>query len=190
MTVRLVSTRRFVDARGWFSESYSETLFFSAGISARFCQDNHSLSRPRSTLRGIHFQRSPFAQAKLVRCIKGRIFDVAVDLRRASPTYARWVSAELTAEGGEQLFIPAGFGHAFLTLEPDCEVVYKVDAPYSTESDGGVAWNDPSLAIAWPLGDAPPVLSEKDHALPTLAAAKFDFSYDGNPLVPLALEAV
>lgn len=188
MPVRLVATRRFADARGWFTESFNESRFAAAGITARFCQDNHSLSRSPGTLRGIHFQRAPHAQAKLVRCSRGRVFDVAVDLRRASPTFGKSVGVELSAEGGEQLFVPAGFGHAFLTLEPDCEVIYKVDAPYSVVSDAGVAWDDPMLAIAWPLGGSAPVLSQKDQALPTLSVAECDFSYDGQPLVPVTLE--
>lgn len=188
MPVRLVKTRRFADARGWFNESFNENRFAAAGIAVRFCQDNHSMSRPPGTLRGIHFQRAPHAQAKLVRCTSGRVFDVAVDLRRASPTFGKWVSAELSCEGGEQLFVPAGFGHAFLTLEADCEVIYKVDAPYSAASDAGLAWDDPALAIAWPLRESAPILSEKDQALPTLSAGECDFPYDGKPLMPLTLE--
>ena len=189
MSVRLVTTPRFGDARGWFSEIYNARRFADAGITAEFVQDNHSLSRPRRTLRGIHFQRPPYAQAKLVRCLRGRIFDVAVDLRRGSPTFARSVGVELSATGGEQLFVPAGFGHAFLTLEDDCEVAYKVDAYYAPESDGGIAWNDDALGIEWPLVGGDPILSDKDAALPSLAFADFDFPYDGCPLQlsPMAL---
>lgn len=188
MPVRLVSTRRFADARGWFTESWSESRFAAAGIATHFCQDNHSLSRAQGTLRGIHFQRPPHAQAKLVRCLRGRVFDIAIDLRRASPTYGKWVAAELTAKGGEQLFVPAGFGHGFMTLEPACEIAYKVDTPYSAACDAGIAWDDPALAIAWPLDGVAPVLSEKDQALPMLSEADCDFPYDGQPLTPLTPE--
>ena len=191
MSVRLIKTRRFADSRGWFTETYNAARFVAAGIRAEFVQDNHSSSDPAWTLRGIHFQRPPHAQAKLVRCLRGRVFDVAVDLRRKSPTFGRWVGAELSAAGGEQLFVPTGFGHAFLTLEPDCEVAYKVDAYYAPEADGGVLWSDPALAIDWPLGSNGPVLSDKDGVLPSLAATlDFEFPYDGRQLTALSLETV
>jgi len=186
MTARLITPRRFADARGWFAETWHAERYLEAGIAANFCQDNQSFSRPPLTLRGLHFQRPPHAQAKLVRCIKGRIFDVAVDLRRSSPTFMKWVGVELTAELGNQLFIPAGFGHGFLTLEPECEIAYKVDSYYAPDADGGIAWNDPVLAIEWPLADGDfPLLSDKDAGLPKLNEADFDFPYDGNPLLPL-----
>jgi dTDP-4-dehydrorhamnose 3,5-epimerase len=142
------------------------------------------------TLRGIHFQRPPCAQAKLVRCLRGRIFDVAVDLRPQSPTFRAWVGEELTAEGGEQLYIPAGFGHAFLTLEPNCEVAYKVDGPYAPQSEAGIRWDDASIAAAWPLDGRGPVLSDKDATWPELDPAALNFPYDGQPLgmiVPLTI---
>lgn len=185
MAVIVYKPRRFADNRGWFSESYNRVQAIDAGIAADFCQDNHSYSAERWTLRGIHFQRMPHAQAKLVRCSRGTIFDVAVDLRRASPTFGRGVGVELSADNGWQLFIPAGFGHGFVTLEPGCEVQYKVDAYYAPEADGGIAWDDPTLAIAWPAAMTTPVLSAKDAALPLLTDADFDFPYDGRPLVPL-----
>jgi dTDP-4-dehydrorhamnose 3,5-epimerase len=186
MTARLLTPRRFADARGWFAETWHTERYQEAGITANFCQDNQSFSRLSLTLRGLHFQRAPHAQAKLVRCLRGRIFDVAVDLRSASPTFMRWVGVELTAEIGNQLFIPAGFAHGFLTLEPDCEIAYKVDSYYAPQADGGIAWNDPQLAIEWPLVDgALPLLSDKDAELPGLNEADFDFPYDGNPLLPL-----
>jgi dTDP-4-dehydrorhamnose 3,5-epimerase len=188
MTVVLVTPRRFGDARGWFTESWNRARFEDWGIKAEFCQDNHSLSQGSGTLRGLHFQRAPHAQAKLVRCLKGRIFDVAVDIRRASPTYRRWVGVELSAEKGNQLFIPAGYAHGFVTLEVDVEVAYKVDAYYAPEADGGVAWDDPGIRIDWPLGGAAPLLSDKDAALPTLSSVDVDFDYDGNPLLPLNTE--
>ena len=182
MAVVRITPRRFEDARGWFSETYRRDRFAAAGIEPEFVQDNQSLSRPAGTLRGIHFQTPPFAQAKLVRCLRGRIWDVAVDLRSGSPTYGQWVAAELTAARGEQLYIPAGFGHAFLTLEPDTEVAYKVDAFYAPECDAGLAWNDPDLAIAWPLPGAAPELSDKDSRLPALKDFVSAFPYDGCPL--------
>jgi dTDP-4-dehydrorhamnose 3,5-epimerase len=184
--VLLVRPRRFEDSRGWFVETWNAARFGGWGIDVSFCQDNHSLSRAAGVLRGIHFQREPMAQAKLVRCLRGRIFDVAVDLRRASPTYCQWVSAELSAENGDQLFIPAGYGHAFLTLDPDCEVAYKVDAPYAPEADGGIIWNDPGIGIDWPIKSGSPLLSDKDAALPQLGTVDINFRYDGNPLKPLA----
>jgi dTDP-4-dehydrorhamnose 3,5-epimerase len=185
MSAKILVPRRFWDSRGWFSETWNAKTSAGNGISEEFCQDNHSLSKPALTLRGLHFQRPPSAQAKLVRCLRGRIFDVAVDIRRDSPTYKQWVGVELSADLGNQLFVPAGYAHGFLTLEPDCEVAYKVDAYYAPESDGGICWNDPELAIVWPLEGAFPNLSDKDATLPLLSEANFDFAYDGNPLLPL-----
>lgn len=186
MTVILLTPRRFADERGWFMETYHEWRYRELGVDATFVQDNHSFSAPAGTIRGIHFQRAPHAQAKLVRCLRGRIFDVAVDLRRDSPSFGHHVAAELSAENGHQLFIPAGYGHAFMTLEPDCEVAYKVDANYAPETEGGVRWDDPRLAIEWPLkaaGVTIPVLSTKDEILPRLADLAVDFVYDGRPLL-------
>ena len=185
MTALLISTQRFIDSRGWFTESWNKACFSQLGISADFIQDNHSCSLAAGTLRGLHFQRPPYAQAKLVRCLKGRIFDVAVDLRRGSPTFGKWEGVELSAETGNQLYVPGGYAHGFLTLEPDCEVAYKVDCYYMSEADRGIAWNDPELAVGWPLGAMKPVLSDKDAALPSLKEIDFDFPYDGKPLLPL-----
>jgi dTDP-4-dehydrorhamnose 3,5-epimerase len=185
MPVVKVTPKRFGDARGWFAETYQRDRFHALGINAEFVQDNHSMSAATGTLRGIHFQTPPHAQAKLVRCLKGRIWDVAVDLRRGSPTYGQWVATELTAERGEQLYVPAGFGHAFVTLEADCEVAYKTSDFYAPDCDGGIIWNDPDLAIAWPLDGATPLLSDKDMKLPTLAQFESPFDYDGRPLQPL-----
>ena len=183
--VRLITPKRFGDARGWFTEIYSEPAFAALGITCRFVQDNHSLSAPAHTLRGLHFQTPPHAQAKLVRCIRGRVFDVAVDVRRGSPTFGQWVGAELSAQNGHQLFIAAGFAHGFLTLEPDCEITYKVSDVYAPAQDGGVRWD--SAGIDWPLPPGvAPVLSDKDRALPSLADFDSPFPYDGTPLVPLA----
>lgn len=178
----VICPRRFEDSRGWFSETWNDARLRQAGITAQFCQDNQSLSRPQGTLRGLHFQAPPHAQAKLVRCLRGRIFDVAVDIRRASPTFGKWVGLELSAENGKQLFIPSGYAHGFATLGPDCEIAYKVDDYYSTECDGGIAWDDPDIGIDWPSGLGEPVLSEKDMSLPSLAQLAVDFPYDGNPL--------
>jgi dTDP-4-dehydrorhamnose 3,5-epimerase len=184
--VQLIEPRRFGDARGWFTETYSQRTFAERGITCAFVQDNHSLSRPAFTLRGLHFQTPPHGQDKLVRCIRGRIWDVAVDLRRGSPTYGQWVGAELTEENGHQLFIPVGFAHGFLTLEPDCEVVYKCSDLYAPANDGGIAWDDPDLAIAWPLpAGTKPELSAKDEVQPGFAAFDSPFAYDGRPLAPL-----
>jgi len=185
--VRLITPKRFSDARGWFSETYSERGFAAAsGLSIRFVQDNHSLSRAPYTLRGIHFQRPPHAQAKLVRCVRGAVRDDVVDLHRGSPTYGKWVAAELDAESGRQIFVPAGFGHGFLTLAPDCEVIYKVDDVYASECDGGIRWDDRDLAVDWQLpAGVSPSLSAKDAALPALAEFVSPFAYDGIPLGPV-----
>lgn len=188
MPVRLIKTRRFGDDRGWFSETYRQDRFAELGVPDLFVQDNHSYSRHVGTLRGIHFQAPPHAQAKLVRCVRGRIIDYAVDLRAGSPTYGRHVAAELSADNGDQLYIPVGFGHAFVTLEPDSEVSYKVSDVYAPETDGGIAWNCPVLAIDWPLPATGPTLSDKDLALPPLDGWASPFVYDGVPLGPLSEE--
>lgn len=185
MPVVRVIPKRFGDARGWFAETYQRDRFKALGVDADFVQDNHSLSREAGTLRGLHFQTPPHAQAKLVRCLRGRIWDVAVDLRRGSPSYGQWVAAELTAEGGEQLYVPAGFAHGFLTLEPDSEVAYKTSDFYAPECDAGIAWDDPDLAIAWPLAGSAPLLSDKDRKLGPLKDFDTPFDYDGRPLLPL-----
>lgn len=167
--VLLVVPDRFGDARGWFSETWNRAAFAAAGIDLDFVQDNQSRSAPPFTLRGLHFQRPPHAQAKLVRVLRGRIRDVAVDLRGGSPTYGRHVAVELDAERGAQLLVPVGFAHGFVTLEPDVEVAYKVTDRYAPECDGGVAWNDPDLAVDWGVPIDRVVLSEKDARLPALA---------------------
>lgn len=137
-------------------------------------------------IRGLHFQRPPSAQAKLVRCVRGAIWDVAVDIRRGSPTYGRWVAAELSAETGEQFYVPVGFAHGFVTLQPNVEVEYKLSDFYDPDAESGVIWNDPTLAISWPLDGRPPIVSDKDRQLPTLAALESPFSFDGDPLEALA----
>ncbi len=164
--VLLLVPRRHADARGFFVETYNRRDFVAAGIAATFVQDNQSLSRQRGTIRGLHFQLAPEPQAKLVRVLAGAVFDVAVDLRAGSPTYGRWCGADLTAEGGEQLFIPIGFAHAFCTLEPDTVVAYKVDGFYNKGAEGGIRWDDPDIAIRWPVADI--LVSDKDAVLPRL----------------------
>lgn len=160
--VKIITPRRFSDDRGFFSETYNASAFKAAGVRVDFVQDNHSYSAKQGTVRGLHFQAPPFAQSKLVRVLKGSIIDVAVDARKASPTFGKWVKAELSAENGKQIFVPKGFLHGFVTLEPDTEVAYKVDAFYDGASDGSVKWNDPDLAIDWGVGDSDASLSEKD----------------------------
>ncbi|MEN5084185.1 dTDP-4-dehydrorhamnose 3,5-epimerase [Bosea sp. TWI1241] len=173
--VVLVRPRRFGDARGYFMETWSEEAFAAAGIAARFVQDNQSLSAAPGVVRGLHFQRPPAAQAKLVRVLRGAVYDVAVDLRAGSPSYGRWCAARLSADGAEQLFVPRGFAHGFCTLEPDTEVAYKVDGPYAPDCEGGLAWDDPALAIDWPVARDAAQLSEKDRALPGLAGFQTPF---------------
>lgn len=167
--VLLLEPRRIEDARGFFSEVFSRSAFDAAGITGEFVQDNHSLSRQVGVVRGLHFQVPPRAQGKLVRVPRGRILDVAVDLRRSSPTYGRHVAAELSFDNWRQMWIPAGFAHGFVTLEPDTEVLYKVTDTYAPECDRGLAWDDPALGIDWPVAPAEAVLSDKDRRHPRLA---------------------
>ena len=170
--------KKFGDARGFFSETYQRQRFLDAGITQDWMQDNQSFSAEKGTLRGLHFQVAPVAQDKLIRVLKGAIFDVAVDIRNGSPTYGKWVSCELSAEKFNQLLIPRGFAHGFLTLVPDVEVLYKVSAPYSPECDRGVRWNDPAIAVAWPLEPGQqPVLSGKDAQAPMLADIASQLSF-------------
>lgn len=165
----LVKPRRLGDDRGWFSEEFRADRFKAEVADVDFVQHNRSYSRPKGTLRGLHFQIEPRAQGKLVRCPRGRILDVAVDLRSASPTYGRHVAAELTGDNGHQLWVPAGFGHGFCTLEDDCEVAYLVTDYYSPEHDRGLLWSDPALAIEWTVAEQEAVLSAKDKVQPKLA---------------------
>lgn len=175
--VLLVRTHRFIDSRGYFMETFSHRDFLEMGIDANFVQENQSLSARWGTIRGLHFQTPPHAQAKLVRVLKGKIFDVAVDLRRGSPTFAQWCAAILTAEGGEQLFVPRGFAHAFCTLAPNTEVAYKVDDYYAPNCDTGILWNDPDIAIKWPIPTANAILSERDIRHPPLSQFESPFMY-------------
>jgi dTDP-4-dehydrorhamnose 3,5-epimerase len=166
--VLLIEPKKFGDSRGFFSETYSRPALAKAGVTMEFVQDNHSRSAKVGTVRGLHFQAPPFAQDKLVRVTRGRILDVAVDLRKKSPTFGRHVTAELSAENWAQLLVPIGFAHAFVTLEPDTEVIYKVSNIYAPQSDAGILWNDPDLGIAWPVLAAAATLSDKDVKLPRL----------------------
>jgi dTDP-4-dehydrorhamnose 3,5-epimerase len=176
--VKLLIPRRFGDHRGWFTETYSTRAFDQALGGTVFVQDNQAFSAQRGTLRGLHFQNPPEPQAKLVRVVRGSIFDVAVDIRFGSPTYGRWVGEILTAHGGEQLFVPRGFAHGYCTLEPDTEVAYKVDGFYAPACDAGLAWNDPTIGIEWPIAADEVILSEKDKRLPALADFVSPFRFE------------
>ena len=174
------------DERGFFMRAYDTGLFEQAGLHRQWMQENHSRSERAGIIRGLHFQFPPFAETKLVRCIRGAIWDAAVDVRKGSPTYGQWVAAELTAENGRQLWIPVGFAHGFVTLQPDTEVTYKVTDVYAPDCDGGIRWDDPDIALPWPLPpDGAPVTSPKDGKLPSLAGFDSPFPYDGRPLEPL-----
>ncbi|WP_293812068.1 dTDP-4-dehydrorhamnose 3,5-epimerase [uncultured Bosea sp.] len=167
--VKIVTPKKFGDHRGFFSETWSRKAFAEVGLDLDFVQDNQSLSAPVGTLRGLHFQSVPFAQDKLVRVTRGRILDVAVDIRASSPTFGKHVAVELSAENWKQLLVPVGFAHGFVTLEPDTEVLYKVTAPYAPENDHGLAFDDPALGIDWRLPLSGLTLSDKDRKHPRLA---------------------
>lgn len=164
--IKVLVPRKHGDARGFFSETYNRKSLAALGIDIDFVQDNHSLSAEKGTVRGLHFQTPPFAQDKLVRVARGAVYDVAVDLRKDSPTYGRHVSAVLSAEAWNQVLVPIGFAHGFMTLEPDTEVIYKVSDYYAPDHDKGLLWNDPALGIAWPLAEGEAILSEKDRIQP------------------------
>jgi len=182
---RSIVPKRHVDDRGWFSEIFHEKRLRDLGITCRFVQDNQAISRRAGTLRGLHFQLPPAAQAKLVSVLRGRILDVAVDIRSGSPTFGKYVSIELSAENGRQLYIPVGFAHGYLTLEDDVVLVYKVSDYYAPAYDSGICWNDPDIAIPWPFKDTDIIASDKDRRLPVLKEFASPFAYDGYPLVPL-----
>lgn len=169
--VLLIEPRRFGDARGFVSEVWKRSALASAGLDVDFVQDNHSFSAAAGVVRGLHFQRPPMAQGKLVRVVRGRIMDVAVDIREGSPTYGRHVAVELSAGNWAQLWVPRGFAHGFMTLEPETEVLYKVDQEYAPAHDGGIAWNDPALGIVWPVPPDGAIVSEKDARASRLAEA-------------------
>lgn len=179
--VLLIAPKRFGDDRGWFMESWNRQALKARGIDIDFVQDNHSMSAVPGTVRGLHYQSPPHAQDKLVRVTRGRVMDVAVDARKGSPHYGKWVGAELSAENGHQLLIPKGFLHGFATLSPDVELLYKCSDVYASDCDGGVLWNDPDLGIEWGLDpDAPVVLSGKDEKAPRFADWDSPFTYEGD----------
>ena len=169
---------KFGDARGFFSETWSRERFRQAGFAQDWVQDNQSFSAERNVLRGLHFQVAPFAQDKLVRVLRGAIFDVAVDLRGGSATFGKWVSCIVSAGKWNQFLVPKGYAHGFLTLEPATEVFYKVSAPYAPQCDRAIRYDDPALAIDWPLGGMKPILSEKDRRAPLLADIANDIAFD------------
>jgi len=167
--VLLLTPKRFGDHRGWFSQTYVKRELEEAGVTDVFLQDNQAYSSQRGTLRGLHLQIAPEPISKLVRCLKGAIFDVAVDVRRGSPTYGRWAGAELTAESGAQLYCPRGFAHAYVTLTPEAEVFYKIDGYYAPACERGLRWNDPAIGIDWPVAESELVINDRDRNLPLLA---------------------
>lgn len=174
-----ITPPRFGDDRGFFSETYNAKRFADHAIALDFVQDNHSFSRDTGVLRGLHFQRDPWAQDKLVRVTRGSVFDVAVDIRKGSPTYGQWVGVELTAEKGNQLLVPRGFAHGFVTLEPDTEFLYKVTNYYSKEEDRSIRFDDPTIGINWPVDVSQITLSDKDKNAPFLADSDNTFTYVG-----------
>lgn len=176
--------RRFGDGRGWFTESWSARRMAEAGLVFDWVQDNQSHSAEPHTVRGLHYQAPPSAQTKLVRVASGRVLDVAVDVRRGSPSYGRWVAEELSDENGAQLLVPKGFLHGFMTLSPEVDVLYKVDAFYDPESDGAVRFDDPDLGVDWGIDPGEATLSDKDAAAPAFADWESPFTYDPSPPDP------
>jgi dTDP-4-dehydrorhamnose 3,5-epimerase len=171
--------RKFGDERGFFSETYSDVAMKAAGLPTQWMQDNHSFSAAQGVLRGLHYQMEPMAQDKLVRVVRGRIFDVAVDIRAGSPTFGKWVSLEVSAQTWNQIFVPKGFAHGFVTLEPDTEVVYKVTNGYAPELDRCIRWDDPAIGIVWPLDGRTPQLSAKDAGAALLSHQQTGFTFKG-----------
>jgi dTDP-4-dehydrorhamnose 3,5-epimerase len=167
--VKVLVPKKFGDHRGFFSEVYSDKLLAGLGIEARFVQDNHSLSAEKGVVRGLHYQLPPMAQDKLIRVVRGAIMDIAVDIRRGSPTFGKHVACLLSAENWKQMFVPTGFAHGFATLEPNTEVLYKVTRYYSPSHERGIRWNDPKLGINWHVAEDQAVLSERDQKHPMLA---------------------
>ncbi|AHM03061.1 dTDP-4-dehydrorhamnose 3,5-epimerase [Roseibacterium elongatum DSM 19469] len=177
----VLTPARFGDSRGFFSETYNRARLADHGITTDFVQDNHSLSAEVGTVRGLHFQAPPHAQAKLVRCGRGVLFDVAVDIRKGSPTYGQWVGVELSFENGKQLMIPAGFAHGFVTRTPETEIIYKCSDYYAPETEGALRFDDPDLGIDWQLGQVAPILSDKDAAAGAFARFDSPFTYEDAP---------
>ena len=179
--VKRLVPRRFADGRGFFTETWNAAKMAAAGLDLAFCQDNHSYSAEAGTVRGLHYQSPPMAQAKLVRVARGAVRDIAVDVRRGAPTFGAWVAEELSAANGVQLLVPRGFLHGFVTLVPDTDVLYKVDAPYAPDCDGAVRFDDPDLGIDWGIDPASAVLSEKDAAAPPFRDFVTPFDYGDAP---------
>lgn len=175
--VYIIEPKVFGDNRGWFTESWSKRKMESAGFFYDFVQDNHSFSAEKGTLRGIHFQKGEYAQAKLVRCVRGAVLDVAIDLRKGSPNYKKWVAVELSEENKLELLIPRGFGHGFVTLTDNVEFLYKADNFYNYENDRSILWNDPEINVNWGIDN--PIVSEKDLKAPLLKDSDIDFIYEG-----------
>ena len=175
----LIEPTRHKDERGFFAETYSQRLFKKLGIDVEFIQDNHSFSWLTGTLRGLHFQKPPYAQGKLVRCGNGTIFDVAVDIRKGSPTFGKWTGYELSAENGHQLYVPVGFAHGFLTLEPGSEIVYKCTNYYAPQAEGSIRWDDPTVGIKWPLLEKP-IINPRDAIAPLLKDFETPFRFGEN----------
>ena len=173
----ILTPKRFGDNRGFFCESWNRNTFAQHGLEFDFVQDNHSLSQRTGTLRGLHYQTPPHAQDKLVRCGRGRLFDVAVDIRKGSPTFGKWFGVELSFENGKQLLVPKGFLHGFISLEPDTEIVYKCTDFYAPDCDAAIRWDDPLIGVDWPTGNSQPILSEKDINAPHLADIDSPFVY-------------
>jgi dTDP-4-dehydrorhamnose 3,5-epimerase len=176
--VLILTPRRFSDARGWFCETWNRETLLAHGIDTAFVQDNHAFTERRGTVRGLHFQRPPRAQAKLVRCTRGAIRDVAVDIRKGSPSFGRWVAVELSAENGRQLLVPVGFLHGYATLTDTTEVLYKCSDTYAPDCDGAVRFDDPEIGIDWGIDPASAILSDKDRAAPLLRNFATPFTYD------------
>ena len=172
-----VTPKRFSDSRGFFFESYREDSWTALGVDAVFVQDNHSLSVEVGVVRGLHFQRQPHAQAKLVRCTRGSVFDVAVDIRKGAPTYGRYAGVTLSANNGVQLYVPVGFAHGFCTLEPNSELQYKCSDYYAPECDAGLAFDDPDIGIDWPIDLSRAILSDKDRGQPAFRGFESPFTY-------------
>lgn len=176
LDVYILEPQVFGDHRGWFMESWSQKKMEEAGLFYDFIQDNHSFSAQKGTLRGLHYQKGEATQAKLVRCAKGAVLDVAVDMREGSPTYKKWVAVELSAENHRQLLIPRGFLHGFVTLTDDVEFLYKADNLYSPENDRNILWNDPEIGVDWKVDN--PIISDKDAKAPKLSESDIDFKYE------------
>lgn len=174
--VLLITPARHGDERGWFSETFRQSALEEQGFSGAFIQDNHVRSTTRGIVRGLHFQKPPHGQAKLLRCVRGAIFDVAVDIRKGSPTWGQWVGAELSAENAQQLLVPEGFAHGYCTLTDECEVIYKVTGYYAPQAEGALRWNDPTIGIDWTMPNEEIRANARDAAAPLLADLDSPFS--------------